>query len=236
MTLDRVRLVLVVALLVLAGCSGADGGPAGATADGGGETAADAGDGGPSSDWCGAGQTVQMTNPQTGERASWEVRGVVTEDDRRVCRVTWETNQGDVRRIDMLFSEDESYRKMITYDAEGNVVGEVQLSGGDAAGGSDGSAAGDGSSDGSVAGGSGDWCGESASMEFRDPQTGEQVSWNVQGMVEHEGRQVCMAVWETNQGDVQRVEMYFTEDRSYQKMVYYDAQGNVVNEVRIGQG
>jgi|GEM_PF-3165711 len=221
-------LILVVALVALAGCVGGDGGGAGASGDGAATTAGSAG-GGSSTDWCVAGQSTQMTNPQTGEQVTWQVRGVVTEDGHEACRVTWETNQqGDVQRMDLYFTEDQSYRKMVSYDADGTVVNEVRMGG-------DSMTMGEGGD--STQMGSGDdtgWCGESGSMQFTDPQTGEQASFDVQGVVDHEGRQVCKAVWETNQGEVQRVEMYYTEDRSYQHLVYYDAAGNVVNEVRVG--
>lgn len=229
MQTDRLTLLfVVVAALALAGCAGADGGNGG---NGAGTTVADGGaDGsGGSSSWCPAGQSMQMANPQTGEQASWEVKGTVQEDGREVCRITWETNQGDVRRVEMFFTEDESYRKMVTYDADGNVVNEVQLTGGNGAGG------GDGASDGGAATAA-SWCGEMGSIQFVDPQTGEQASFEAQGVVQYEGRQVCKAVWQTNQGEIRRVEMYFNEDRSYQKLLYYDADGNVVNEIEVGSG
>lgn len=228
MQTDRVPLfVLLVAAIALAGCAGADGGSGG---NGAGTTVADGGaDGsGGTSDWCSAGQSMQMANPQTGEQASWEVHGIVQEDGREACRVTWESNQGDVRRVELFFTEDESYRKMVTYDADGNVVNEVQLTGSANGGGG----SGDGSGGTAVA----SWCGEMGSMQFVDPQTGERASFDVQGIVQHEGQQVCKAVWETNQGDIRRVELYFNEDESYQKLVYYDADGNVVNEMETGSG
>jgi hypothetical protein len=234
MSSDRLTLLLVVvAAVALAGCAGADGGNGGT---GAGTTVADGGadDAGGSSDWCEAGQSMQMTNPQTGERASWEVRGIVQEGGRQVCRVTWESNQGDVQQVELFFTENESYRKMVTYDANGNVVNEVQLTGGDGADGSAGSAGSGSSGDGGSTAAS--WCGEMGSMQFVDPQTGERASFETQGIVDREGRQVCKAVWETNQGEIRRVEMYFNEDESYQKLIYYDADGTVVNEIEAGSG
>ena len=221
MPTDRLSLLVVLVLVALAGCAGGDGGPATTpTPDG---TAAD-GDGA-STDWCPVGQTMQLTNPQTGEMASWEVKGVVESDGRQACRVTWQTNQGEIRRVDLFFTEDESYRKMITYDAEGVVLSEVRLDDGGSGP----------ATDGSVDHGE-TWCGEATSMQFMDPQTGEQASFDVQGLVEHEGRTVCKAVWQTNQGDIRRVEMYFNEDRSYQQLIYYDAEGNVVTTIQVGEG
>lgn len=221
MKTNHVSLLLLVALVVLAGCTGggADGGTSGESDE---TTTADAGVGGSSSDWCNPGQTAQISNPETGEEASWEIVGIVKEDGREVCKAVWETNQGEISRVEKFFTEDESYRKMISYDADGAVVNEVNLRG-DVAG-----ADGDESADA--------WCDDSATMEFANPQTGEQASWVVEGIVEEDGREVCKAVWETNQGEVGRIEMYFTEDESYRKMVTYDADGELIDEFEFGGG
>lgn len=228
---STVRVLGLIVLVVLAGCAGGSGGgPAGDGENGAGDGVdATPGDGdGASADWCVRGQTSRFTNPETGERVSMEVKGVVERDGRQVCRAVWETNQGDVRRIEMLYAEDGSYRKMISYDADGEVVNEFEMTGGTASDGDGGSASGGDGADASAA-----WCTDQGSMAFANPQTGEQVSMEVQGIVERDGREVCKAVWETNQGDVRRIEMFFTEDRSYQVMVMYDAEGNVVNEVQM---
>lgn len=128
-------LLLLVLLVVLAGCAGGSGGGTGAE-EGGTTTAMDegtspaAGDSGSTANWCTEGQRAQFSNPETGEQASWEVQGLVEEDGRQVCKAVWETNQGETRRIEMFYTEDESYRKMITYDAEGEQIDEFVVSGG----------------------------------------------------------------------------------------------------------
>jgi len=221
-TKRTVRLLGLVLLVVLAGCAGGSGGDAG-SADGASGVTSDGNDGA-SADWCVQGQTSRFANPETGEQVSMEIQGVVERNGRQVCRAVWETNQGDVRRIEMLFTEDGSYRKMITYDENGEVFNEMEMTG----------PAGDGSSAGDES--SADWCSDASSMSFVNPETGEQVSMQVEGIVEHDGRQVCKAVWETNQGEVREIEMLFTEDRSYQVMITYDENGQVVDEVVVSGG
>ena len=132
MKANRTTLLILVGTVVLAGClgGGADGGPTGDDSSASsGDEGADSGTGGsdPSSDWCDAGQRAQFANPQTGEAASWEVQGIVEEDGREVCKAVWETNQGEVSRIEMYFTEDESYRKMVTYDADGEMIDEFEF-------------------------------------------------------------------------------------------------------------
>jgi hypothetical protein len=85
---------------------------------------------------------------------------------------------------------------------------------------------------------SGDWCPEGQTTRFASPQTGEQVSMEVEGIVTHDGREVCKAVWQTNQpeNEVAKMEMYYSEDDSYQKIVTYDENGNVVDEVVMTGG
>jgi hypothetical protein len=219
----HVLTVLVVALVVVAGCGGS--GTQG-------ETSADgqSGNQGADSDWCPAGQSTQFANPQTGEQVSLVFQGTVTYEGRQVCKATWETNdpEGDVVRVEMYFSEDESYRKVVTYDADGNVLNEMQMSGSSDQPDSGGETP-DGSGDGTSAS---QWCPEGERVQFSNPQTGEQTSMVTEGIVTHEGRQVCKATWETNdpEGEIARIVMYYTEERSYQKVVYYDGDGNVVLE------
>lgn len=112
----------------------------------------------------------------------------------------------------------------------GGIGGDGADAGGSTA--ADGDPGGSGGSDGADA--STDWCPEGTTQNFANPETGEQTSMEVRGMVERDGRQVCQAVWETNAneeaGDVQKIEMYYTEDREYYEMVMYDGDGNVVEE------
>ena len=232
-----VGVVLVVLAMVLAGCSGGEnpfgeGGGAG-TADGGGSFGSDGGSGGDgasggsgsSTDWCQTGTSYSYASPQTGEQVSLEVQGVVSYDGRQVCKATWTSNDGQVQKMEMYYSEDDSYTKIVMYDGNGNVIGEY----GGTTGGTGGSV--DGTDGGAVGGGSsGSFCQAGSSYSFANPQTGEQVALEVQGMVSHDGRQVCKATWTTNEGQIQRMEMYYTEDGSYQKVIMYDGNGNVVGE------
>lgn len=242
----RTLALLVLGLaLVLAGCSGAenpfgegssaadgngnlgDGGTA-ADGDGGGDGAVDGG----STDWCREGESYSYANPQTGEQADMEIQGIVERDGRQVCKATWSSNQGDVQRMEVFFTEDDSYASVILYDGNGNVVAEY--SGSDP--GADGGDSGDGAVGGEDGGTSDSYCVAGESTQFVDPQSGEQVSLEVQGIVTYEGNEVCKATWETNQGEVQRVEMYYTNDGSYQKVIMYDGDGNVVAEYGSSSG
>lgn len=218
--------VLVVALMVFAGCSGS---ATGGGTDADGQSGSQQAEG---SDWCPAGQSTQITNPQTGEQVSLVYQGIVTHENQRVCKATWETNnpEDDIAKMEMYFSQDDSYQKIITYDDSGNVLNEMQMSGASSQSGTETeSNTPDGSNEGTSAS---QWCSEGKSVQVTNPQTGEQTSMMIEGIVSHEGRQVCKAIWETNDpdGTVARVEMYYNEDRSYQKTIYYDSDGNVVLE------
>jgi hypothetical protein len=240
-------LIVLGLALVLAGCSGSEnpfgeGSPAanGNGNVGDGETIADgdgtdgAGDGG-STDWCREGESYSYANPQTGEQADMEIQGIVQRDGRQVCKASWSSNQGDVQRMEVFFSEDDSYASVVLYDGSGNVVGE--FSGSDpGAGSGDGAGGGDGSVGGDDGGSSASYCVAGESTAFVDPQSGEQVSLEIQGIVSHEGNEVCKATWETNQGEIQRVEMYYTDDSSYRKVIMYDGDGNVVAEYGSSSG
>jgi len=119
----HVLTVLVVALVVVAGCGGS--GTQG-------ETSADgqSGNQGADSDWCPAGQSTQFANPQTGEQVSLVFQGTVTYEGRQVCKATWETNdpEGEIARIVMYYTEERSYQKVVYYDGDGNVVLEQEQS------------------------------------------------------------------------------------------------------------
>lgn len=226
MTKRYILTVLVVALVVLAGCGGTGGSGA---SDADGQSGSQQGE---DSNWCPAGQSTQVANPQTGEQVSLVFQGVVTYENREVCKATWKTDnpENDVARMEMYFSEDDSYQKIITYDDDGNAINEMQMSGPSSQSdvGTE-SATPEGSDDGASAS---QWCSEGETVQFNNPQTGEQTSMVTEGIVTHEGRQVCKAIWKTNDpdGSVARIEMYYDEDRSYQKAVYYDGDGNVVLE------
>ena len=107
-------------------------------------------------------------------------------------------------------------------------------------GGDGGDGGGFGGGDGSGAGGFGSvaTCQAGESVSSTDPQTGQTVTWQVEGMVTYEGRDVCKATWETS-GSSQmfaRGEMYFDPDGDYRKIVYRDGEGNVVFEFDFSGG
>jgi len=108
---DKGILLAVVSLVLLAGCVGGGGG-----------------DGAEEADWCSADSSTQFANPQTGEKVALEIVGLVEEDGRTVCKGIWTTNTGEVQRMELFWNEDESYRKMITYDEAGKVVNEIVIS------------------------------------------------------------------------------------------------------------
>lgn len=225
------RLLLVVLVVLVAGCT-SGGIPA---LDGDTPTPEPAAGDGGSSDGtdCQAGESYTWADPQSGEQVSLEIQGIVEHEGRQVCKAVWETNDadGEYSRVVMYYSEDDSYQKIIYYDDQGNVVQEFEASDPGQAG----TPGGDG--DGTAAGGD-DWCVEGQSMSYADPQTGESTSMEVQGVVQHEGHEVCKYVYETNDTDTEysRMVMFLSEDDSYQKIVYYDADGNVVDEFVMSQG
>lgn len=107
-------LIAVMGLVLFAGCVGGNGGGDG---DPGGEA-----------DWCSADASTQFSNPQTGEMIALAIVGLVEEDGRTVCKGVWTANTGEVQRMELFWTEDESYRKMITYDEAGEVINEVVIS------------------------------------------------------------------------------------------------------------
>ncbi|MDY7082171.1 MAG: hypothetical protein SXQ77_07165 [Halobacteria archaeon] len=208
-------LLSVATLLVLAGCMGGVPNPSNAP------TAATGGD------WCNEGESSMWMNPAMGQQVSWEVKGMTEYEGRDVCMAEWTSNEG---RMVMYFTEDASYSKMVMYDAEGNEVSEyenVNVNAGDESR--------TGSSGGSTtAGSSSEWCAEGQTSSFANPQTGEQAKMEVIGVVSHDGRQTCKAVWTGNydEGGTQRVEMYYDEGRDYNHMLIYDENGTLRYETK----
>lgn len=221
-------LVGAVALLaVLAGCSGGGGGGGGGSGD---------------ADWCGSGTVEAIASQQSGAAMSVESQGMTERDGREVCQITYEAEgdaSGEFERMDVFFTEDQDHVEFVYYDAEGNVVGQMDYSGtgGSDTGGTDGGvddggAGDDGGNDGST-GESAEWCQAGQSTATSNTQQGTQTTFTVQGLIEYDGRTVCQATFEFDDPDVEfsRIEMYYDEDRSYQRLVYYDEAGNVVYEI-----
>lgn len=110
MLLDKSKFIAIACLVLVAGCLGGNGGGSAGEAD-----------------WCSADASTQFSNPQTGEMVSLEIVGLIEQDGRTVCKGVWTANTGDVRRMELYWNEDESYRKMITYDQAGEVINEVVI-------------------------------------------------------------------------------------------------------------
>lgn len=232
--------IAVVLVVVLAGCGGGGGGGGdGATSNGGDGAAANGGSGGNggsgSSAVCPQQGSMSWTNPQTGEQVTMNVQGTTMRDGQEVCHATWQTNQdggGTVAQVEMFFTEDGSYQEFVMYDSDGNVIYEGSSSDG-GSGSMDGGGGMDGSGDGSMAG---EFCPAGQSIQSANPQTGETASFEVEGIVSHNGRQVCKAVWTTStdsEGSIATIEYYYTEDNSYVHYIYYDSDGNVIVDQEI---
>lgn len=87
---------------------------------------------------------------------------------------------------------------------------------------------------GQVTGGNGEWCNEGANWRTANPQTGEMASFEVEGVVQHEGRTTCKAVWESSGTEEDaRMEYYFTEDENYTHFLMYNADGDLQYEMTI---
>lgn len=221
----------IVLLVALAGCLGGFGGP---TPGSGSSSSGDGG--GTASGWCPEGSTRGFANPETGDRATLEIEGIVEHEGKEVCKAVWEGNSGEVRKMEMYYTEDDSYQHVVMYDGSGTVVNEFRAGEGAGEAGSGDGTGGDGDSTpmGDVT--AVDWCNEGDSYAFANPETGERTSLEVQGLVEHRGRTVCKAVWESDSGDIQRIEMYYTDDDSYRHVIRYDGSGDVVDETEFGTG
>lgn len=210
-------LLVVVTCLALAGCS--SGTPGDGTENGSTDDA----------EWCQTGESTEWTNPETGERVSLTVNGTTTYEGREVCVSVWETNDPDseTARMEFWYSEDNEYTRIVTYDAQGNVISEVESTGqvGDQ---TTAEQPGDGTTN-------SDWCPTGDSFEYTEPETGERVSLVYEGIVTQDGRDVCKAVWETDNPDdeVARMEYYFDEEGTYTRIVSYDAQGNIIDDTVV---
>jgi hypothetical protein len=107
--------VLLVGVVLLAGCSGGGGG-------GGGDGNAG------SADWCQQGQSYSYANPQTGEQASMNIQGIVDHNGRQTCKATWESSSSDgsIARMELFYTEDNGYTHVIMYDEDGNQLYEIE--------------------------------------------------------------------------------------------------------------
>jgi hypothetical protein len=214
-------LVVLAVTVALAGCSAG-------TTDG--NTSGDGSTDGAA--WCNTGESTQWTNPETGERVSLTINGTTTHEGKDVCVGSWATSNpdGDVARVQYMYTEDGSYTRWVSYDANGNVVNEFETSGQPTTGQSPNGQPTDGID-------SQSWCPTGQSFQSSSPQTGEQVSFVYEGITTEDGTEVCKAVYETNNpdGDIARSEYYFNEAGTYTKWVTYDENGVVIDETVVDQ-
>lgn len=217
----------VVLLAFAAGCTGGGGG------DGG-----DSGSG--DSDWCGTASIEGIAGQQFGGVETAEVRGTTERDGRAVCQISYETERDSnpYARTDVFFDEDRQYVQFVYYDADGNELGQFEYSAptsGGATTGDTGSVA-DGSD--SQTGGSASWCQVGQTTSVSDSAAASGMTFSVEGLVERDGMTLCRASFEMTGENAaySRVDMLFSEDESHQEMVYYDAEGNVIQEVTVSDG
>jgi hypothetical protein len=221
----------VVLLALLAGCSAGGGGGGGGSG---------------TANWCGSGTIDAIASQQAGGSMTVESQGTTERDGREVCQISYEVDgeaNGEYARMDVFFSEGQEYVEFVYYDADGNVVGEMNYSGtgGSDAGDTGGDTGGDAdenAGDGAPSGESAEWCRAGQTTSTSNPQQGTRTTFTVEGLVEHDGRTVCKSTFEFQDEDAQfsRIEMYYDEDQSYQTLVYYDQNGDVVYEIDASDG
>ncbi len=103
-----------------------------------------------------------------------------------------------------------------------------------------------------------EWCTKGSYWQWANPTTGESANMVIQGIVSHQGRQVCKAVFEgESEAGSMKTESFFDETGSYSHVLsyedgkktlewemdggemtmrIYDEQGNVAQEASFGEG
>ena len=79
--------------------------------------------------WCPVGSTFKMSDPSSGDMASWEVVGTEDIDGIEMCKWVMETTDedGESFRMEMYHSEDDNIVITITYDSSGNLVSKMTM-------------------------------------------------------------------------------------------------------------
>jgi len=75
-----------------------------------------------------------------------------------------------------------------------------------------------------------DWCKAGTKMTSTGP-SGE-VSFEIKGIVNYEGKDVCSAEWSSGNGSMVQ---YFNEDQTYIVLITKDKSGTVVNKIDMSQ-
>ncbi len=70
------------------------------------------------------------------------------------------------------------------------------------------------------------WCNTGTKLTATGP-TGEQAAFEIKGIVNYEGKEVCSAEWISTEGTLTQ---YFNEDHSYTVMIMKDKTGKVINK------
>lgn len=75
------------------------------------------------------------------------------------------------------------------------------------------------------------WCKTGTKMTMTGA-TGQQGSYEIKGIVNYEGREVCLAEYVSDEGSM---EQYFSQDSSYMVMITKDKSGKVINKLDMSQ-
>lgn len=74
------------------------------------------------------------------------------------------------------------------------------------------------------------WCKAGTKMMTAD--SGQQVAFEVKGIVNYEGKDVCQSDWSSNDSSMT---IYTNEDSSYYIMITKDKTGKVINTIDMSQ-
>ncbi len=75
------------------------------------------------------------------------------------------------------------------------------------------------------------WCKTGTKMTMTGA-TGQQGSYEIKGIVNYEGREVCLSEYVGDEGSM---EQYFSQDSSYMVMITKDKSGKVINKLDMSQ-
>jgi len=84
--------------------------------------------------------------------------------------------------------------------------------------------------------GENEWCPVGTTWQASNPLTGEMASMEIVGTETVDGVIMCKAVMETTEGEIAKMEYFWSEDGETFKWTYYDAAGNVVSQMSMKDG
>ena len=119
-------LALVVAAVLVAGCTGDETTTEISTQEGDVEVTVEEGAEG----WCPVGTSVEISNPQTGELVNLEVIGTKTVDGIQMCNAIVELDgveENEIAKIEYLWSEEGESFYWTAYDDSGEIVSEMTM-------------------------------------------------------------------------------------------------------------